>query len=404
MKVKVLMEYRFFRDHTGQVYTESSYDYGFWLRYLSVFSSVTVVARALWVDDSGIKANWKKVTGTNVCFQAVPYYHGMKGLLAQLHKVLYTLRKIAREPDTAFIFRMPSFIGVLFFIVNRSFTTASYGVEMVGDPREVFSSLPPRYKRLGNIFSKRCESIVYNAVAVAYVERVILPVRYPVRMKEHSFFFSSISLMREDILDGSKQLSAAEDHLNIISIGSLDQMYKGPDILLKALKLCKAQGMSFKLTWVGSGSYLDRIRQLAEDLGLDEWVSFRGVVTGRAAVNRELDGSDLFVLASRTEGLPRAMIEAMARGLPCIGSRVGGIPELLSAPFLFEKDDITALAALLIKLSKDKDKLQQMSRANIATSLKYLNETLDKERERFYRAVRNGSTHSYLPPANKITA
>ena len=46
-------------------------------------------------------------------------------------------------------------------------------------------------------------------------------------------------------------------------------------------------------------------------------------------VTEQLDAADVFVLPSRQEGLPRAMIEAMARSLPCVGSDVGGISELI---------------------------------------------------------------------------
>ena len=62
---------------------------------------------------------------------------------------------------------------------------------------------------------------------------------------------------------------------------------------------------------------------------LRDRVRFRGQLTTPVDVRAELDRADLFVLPSRQEGLPRAMIEAMARALPCIGSSVGGIPELL---------------------------------------------------------------------------
>ena len=90
------------------------------------------------------------------------------------------------------------------------------------------------------------------------------------------------------------------------------------------------------------------MEQLARDLGLQDQAEFCGNLPAGAAVVRKLDESDLFVLPSRQEGMPRAAIEAMARALPCICRRVGGIPELIGTGELVPADDV---AALSVKLS-----------------------------------------------------
>jgi glycosyltransferase involved in cell wall biosynthesis len=133
------------------------------------------------------------------------------------------------------------------------------------------------------------------------------------------------------------------------------------------------------------------MRELSVTLGLQEQVNFTGMITERAKIEEAMDKADLFVLASRTEGLPRAMIEAMARGLPCIGSDVGGIPQLLEKRYLFTKEDTKGLAELLVAASGDNNKLTTMSATNIETAKQYANSVLDKERTGFYKIVQNSN-------------
>ena len=79
--------------------------------------------------------------------------------------------------------------------------------------------------------------------------------------------------------------------------------------------------------WSAAG----RLKTLAGELNLTAHVRFHGHIAGRENIERILDGADLFVMTSASEGMPRAMIEAMSRGLPAIGSAVGGITEILKA-------------------------------------------------------------------------
>ena len=67
-------------------------------------------------------------------------------------------------------------------------------------------------------------------------------------------------------------------------------------------------------------------------------------------VRRALDAADLFVLPSLTEGLPRALLEAMAKGLPAVASAVGGIPELLPSEFLVPAGQAHQLAERIHRL------------------------------------------------------
>ena len=95
----------------------------------------------------------------------------------------------------------------------------------------------------------------------------------------------------------------------------------------RGVRPCAHQGLDVRLCLVGDGKHRPELERRAAALGVSERIEFRGQLASCELVRQELDRADLFVLPSRQEGLPRAMIEAMARGLPCIGSTVGGIPD-----------------------------------------------------------------------------
>jgi hypothetical protein len=123
-------------------------------------------------------------------------------------------------------------------------------------------------------------------------------------------------------------------------------------------------------------------------LGIGERVHFRGQLTAGEAVRAELDAADLFCMPSRTEGMPRAMLEAMARALPCIGSTVGGIPELLPPEDLVPPGDVAALAAKIRDSIGDPVRMAAMSARNLERAHRYREEILRERRTECYRALR----------------
>ncbi len=102
----------------------------------------------------------------------------------------------------------------------------------------------------------------------------------------------------------------------------------------------------------------------------------------------QLDQADLFVLPSRQEGLPRALLEAMARALPAIGSTAGGIPELLPPEDLVAPADIGALAAKIAEVLTDPARLQAMSARNLAKARGYRDQLTSRHRERYLLELR----------------
>ena len=130
-------------------------------------------------------------------------------------------------------------------------------------------------------------------------------------------------------------------------------------------------------------------------LGVATRVQFPGHVASGDAVRAELDRADLFVLPSRQEGLPRAMIEAMARGLPCIGSTVGGIPELLATEDMVPPNDASAVARKIREVVGDPPRMVRMSARNLAKAREYSLDVLTHRRERFYEHVR-AQTEAWL--------
>lgn len=148
-----------------------------------------------------------------------------------------------------------------------------------------------------------------------------------------------------------------------VCVARLEQ-YKGVDVLLRALQLVQAQGIRVVMRVVGDGAERDALASLARALGLRD-VRFVGAVAPDV-VGEELRAAELMILPSRSEGLPLAIVEAMAYGLPVVATRVGGNAEVVddgATGLLVAPEQPEALAASIVRLANDPDARRRMGEA-----------------------------------------
>ena len=128
---------------------------------------------------------------------------------------------------------------------------------------------------------------------------------------------------------------------------------KNHALLFEAAAKLKASGRSFELWLVGGGEGRERCVRQVSDLGLADHVHFLGY---RDDIPQLLSRSDVAVLTSLKEGIPRAALEAMAAGLPMVATRVTGTREVVrdgDTGFLVDVDDVAGFAGALARLADD---------------------------------------------------
>ena len=141
---------------------------------------------------------------------------------------------------------------------------------------------------------------------------------------------------------------------------------KGLPCLIRAMAVLRAEFPDLRLEIAGSGPERQAIQQQAESLGLGDSVCFLGWRTDLGAVWARWD---IFVQPSLDEGLPIAVLEAMAAGLPVVATGVGGTPEVVEdgrTGWLVPAGDTGALAARLRALLLDSRKRREMGAAGRA--------------------------------------
>lgn len=103
---------------------------------------------------------------------------------------------------------------------------------------------------------------------------------------------------------------------------------KGHRYILRAVDTLRREGVALSLKIVGEGEERTGLEAEVKKLGLESYVVFTGALFG-AELRDQLAASDIFVLASHSEGLPVSMLEAMATGLCVVVPAVTGIPEMV---------------------------------------------------------------------------
>ncbi|MBA3741938.1 glycosyltransferase family 4 protein [Sporichthya sp.] len=304
---------------------------------------------------------------------ALPYYVGIGGLLRTAPALVAAVFAAVRRSEYV-VLRVPGAVTSVAAIACRVLRR-SYAVDVVGDAADAVDG--GALGRCGRVLSPVVKGhvrwVVGHAGAARYVTAHALQARYPSPIGVPAVGVSDVRI-DEVANTGSRDWSGPP--FRLVTVGTMEATYKGQDDLIRAAAKLRADGVDVSVDLVGGGRLEERNQALARELGVAERVRFLGTVSDRAALTRILDTSHLFVLASRQEGLPRALVEAMARGLPAVATRVGGVPELLDPACLVAPDDPDALATAIRELLADPQRWRQESARNLSTAREYHRDVL----------------------------
>lgn len=153
---------------------------------------------------------------------------------------------------------------------------------------------------------------------------------------------------------------------------------------MEALGHLKKQGIvNFEYQLAGSGDQT-YLKSMAERYNVLDQVKFLGAIP-HDRVFDWLDTIDIYAQPSRQEGLPRALIEAMSRGIPALGARTAGIPELLEDKFIFSNttNNINEICEILMGL--DQETMLAQAKRNYIESKKYDKEIIEGRRKVFLK-------------------
>lgn len=331
--------------------------YSVWTPLVEAYGEVVVIGRSA----RGDSPDRNLVAGPGVSAHAVPDYSSPFSLLRNLPTIVLRVRQAAQNSDVIFG-RLPEPLSII-LCATALVMRKPYIVNLVADLETLIKDQPLHVRLGGRVALPVVRALTRRATGAIYVAEHLRR-KYPPRAATPILIRSNVQLTSDDISEPRTAATARE--LALVHVGTQQTTSKGQDTLIAAIAKLKASGLAARATLVGSGRYQEILRAQARQLGVETSIHFAGHISSRADLFEILDSHDIFVLPSRSEGLPRAMIEAMARGLPVIASNVGGIPDIL--PTVLLDTDPATLADAISELSRSSARMQSASHASIESA------------------------------------
>ena len=347
---------------------------------------MTVVARLC----QEVKPTGFPVEGDRVTLFPLVNYLGPKQYFIQRKQLIRQADEICDRADT-FLLRVPGQIGTL---LHRNLQRRSYpyGLEVISDPYDIFapgackSHLRPlvRWDSTRQL-RMQCRS----ASGIAYVTSKSLQSRYPAEPHTFATNYSSVEMPEDAYVPKSRSADSFGQPGRLVFVGTMSQLYKGVHTLIDAVAQCLKAGVDLNLVIVGDGKHQPSLEARCRENGIANRVQFLGRLQAGEQVRSALDQANLCVLPSFTEGLPRILIEAMGRALPCVGSDVGGIPELLGPDNVVPARQVKPLADKIREVLADPLRMARESRCNLDIARRYHTDSLSPRRREFYQHLRD---------------
>ena len=378
-----------YKDSEGNYYDSILNDQMF-ERYFKIATELEIIIRTRDIDAKSGSKKMGRLSNPNISVVECPNLSSISGLVKGYAAVEKLLEERVESTDIAFI-RLPSVIGNLAVDVCRK-TGKKYLIEVVGCPWDSYWNYSLKGKIVAPAAMLSMKRRVASAPYVLYVTNQFLQNRYPTKGKQVNCSNVELAPMNEEILTRRiEKISQQKAKFCVGTAAGLDVLYKGQQYVIKALGELKKEGVTsieYQLIGGGTGDYL---RQVAKECGVEDQVKIIGQMP-HDAVFAWLDELDTYIQPSRQEGLPRSLIEGMSRGLPCLGAKTAGIPELLDADFVFSNSttEVAEIATLLKRLIANKNLQEKQAKRNFEEAKKYQREILVDRRTEFFEACIRG--------------
>ncbi|OKL37667.1 glycosyltransferase family 4 protein [Domibacillus mangrovi] len=380
MKIAWAHDHYFLRNSkNNQFYSEVEFPYEHWTRYLSAFEQLSVMSRHKYIntDNTG---NLNLSSGDNVDFIEIPNLNNPLKKITSLREARKRIRQTLLK-SSGLIARLPSEIGLL-AIEEAIKLKKPWAVELVGCPWDALTNLNNwKAKAYAPFLTKKVAKAVKNSTHVLYVTENFLQNRYPTNGKSIHCSNVNIAMPKDDVLKNRLQKEKGET--TIVGLIGYLSFYKGIDTAIKAISELSKNEKKVELHILGGGLNETWINFAMKNGLSEDQIKIKRVPSGEPVLNW-LDTLDIYIQPSRTEGLPRGLIEAMSRGCPAIASSVGGIPELLTNEFIHAPNDFKELAVKIEKIISNKELSKKLSIENFEKSKLYSRGILDEKRKSFW--------------------
>jgi len=394
MNLLLVADGHYYQTPDGTVYSDSVFDYTFYKRYLSAFDHVYAVIRAKQVQEA--PSGKKLASGARISFFLLPNYHGPYQFIKKYLSIKKRVKEICNDKqiDCA-IFRIPAATAN---IVGRCFqkTGKPFAVEVVTDPWANFGPLAKGNKIMlwfvSRSWTNAVKDLCMQADGASYVTERYLQKLYPPKCAKYNEGFTASYSSVELSEDGFGQPKKWADSQTIFTITHAANYFssygKGHLTVMDAIKIVREKGYDVRVQFIGDGPKRVVFEEYAKKLGIKDSVQFLGRLANGDEVRKVVSNSDILILPTFAEGLPRVLLEAMSVGVPCLSSPICGIPEILTNEYLYDFADSEGFASGIIKLITSPENLEKASRNNIATAQNFASGVLNKKRDIFYKQLR----------------
>lgn len=373
--------------YNGRFYARNQDKYDFYQRYLRIFDELRLTCRCVYEDKLG--KSRVLLDDPRIDFVPLPFFSGPIQYAMVYHKVGKAICNITDGCDAA-ILRLPSTVAQR--VAARVMKSGiPYATELVFDAQDaIVASTNFVDWLLWKRIHKQMVDICNNANGVACVTAHYLQSHYT-SLRPDAFFanYSSLALPKSFFTSPRQHPKGKQFVISHVCTQVMFNGRKGYNEIIMAIKLLKERKVNVRVEFAGPDYHngMQLLSDLARKLGVEDRVKFIGGVN-RQQLSDYLEASDIYVMPTWAEGLPRVIIEAMAKGLPCITTPVSGNPELVSEYFLVGYSDINTLADRIEELVNNKALYEATSKENFNRSLQYEAVVLEKRRDAYYMKLK----------------
>lgn len=372
-----------YKDKNG-IYCNTTLTNDMFKRYYNVVDKLVVIIRTFSINQTYIEAKLNKIDLNNIEFIEIENLNNIKNFILKKSKYNRIILENVEKADMIFA-RMPSIISDITIQCCHKLKK-DYLVEVGGCSWDAYWNHSLIGKFVAPYVYYKEKKGIRDASYAIYVTERWLQKRYPT--KGESINASNVYLEKQDDkLTLKNRIQKNKNYLNKKEIilgttAAVDVKYKGQQYVIKAIKHLNKEGYNLKYELVGGGSN-KYLKKISKKLKIEDKIEFKGLLL-KEEVMKWLENIDIYIQPSKQEGLPRALIEALSKGVPAIGSDTAGIPELLKKEFIFRKGNVSDIIKKM-KLILSSSNLEEIIKENLIKSKEFEISNLNNKREKIYQ-------------------